>query len=117
MNHMPQLNRRAFVVGTAAAGAGLALGFDVPFGGPTVVRAADGTTEVNAWVVIRPDDTVVINSSPKNSNATGTRSQRNIRRRAKAPRASARGAASIRAAASEFVPRSYMCAEAERLPA
>ena len=57
---MPQLNRRAFVVGTAAAGAGLALGFDVPFGGPTVVRAADGTPEVNAWVVIRPDDTVVI---------------------------------------------------------
>jgi hypothetical protein len=40
MNHMPQLNRRAFVVGTAAAGAGLALGFDVPFGGPAVVRAA-----------------------------------------------------------------------------
>ena len=61
MNHMPQLNRRAFVVGTAAAaGAGLAIGFDLPFGGPTVVRAADGTPEVNAWVVIRPDDTVVI---------------------------------------------------------
>ena len=60
MTHMPQLNRRAFVVGAAAAGAGLALGFDVPFGGPTVVRAADGTPEVNAWVVIRPDDTVVI---------------------------------------------------------
>ena len=60
MNHMPQLDRRAFVVGTAAAGAGLALGFDLPFGGPAVVRAADGTPEVNAWVVIRPDDTVVI---------------------------------------------------------
>jgi isoquinoline 1-oxidoreductase beta subunit len=60
MNHMPKLNRRAFVVGTAAAGAGLALGLDLPFGGPTVVRAADGSPEVNAWVVIRPDDTVVI---------------------------------------------------------
>jgi isoquinoline 1-oxidoreductase beta subunit len=60
VNHMPPLNRRAFIVGTAAAGAGLALGFDVPFGGPAVVRAADGTPEVNAWVVIRPDDTVVI---------------------------------------------------------
>src|SRR3979490_2280053 len=60
MNHMPLLNRRAFVVGTAAAGAGLALGFDVPFGGPTVVRAANGTPEVNAWVVIQPDDTVVV---------------------------------------------------------
>lgn len=60
MNHMPRLNRRAFVVGTAAAGAGLALGLDIPFGGPTVVRAADGSPEVNAWVVIRPDDTVII---------------------------------------------------------
>ena len=56
----PKLNRRAFVVGTAAVGAGLALGLDLPFGGPAVVRAADGSPEVNAWVVIRPDDTVVI---------------------------------------------------------
>ena len=60
MNHMPQLNRRTFVIGTAAAGAGLALGLDLPFGGPTVVRAADGSPEINVWVVIRPDDTVVI---------------------------------------------------------
>jgi isoquinoline 1-oxidoreductase subunit beta len=57
---MPRLNRRAFVIGAAAAGTGLALGLDIPFGGPTVVRAADGSPEVNAWVVIRPDDTVVI---------------------------------------------------------
>ncbi len=56
----PQLNRRAFVIGTAAVGTGLAVGLDIPFGGPTVVRAADGSPEVNAWVVIRPDDTVVI---------------------------------------------------------
>src|SRR6201995_6033902 len=56
----PKLNRRSFVIGTAAAGAGLALGFDLPFGGPAIVRAADGSPEVNAWVVIRPDDTVVI---------------------------------------------------------
>ncbi|MGJ4943718.1 molybdopterin cofactor-binding domain-containing protein [Bradyrhizobium sp. HKCCYLS1011] len=56
----PQLNRRAFVIGTAALGGGLALGLDIPFGGPQIVRAADGTPEVNAWVVIRPDDTVVI---------------------------------------------------------
>ena len=57
---MPKLNRRAFVIGAATAGAGLALGLDLPFGGPTVVRAADGSPEINAWVVIRPDDTVVI---------------------------------------------------------
>src|SRR5713226_5868699 len=60
MNHMPTLNRRAFVIGTAAVGTGLALGLDIPFGGPSVVRAADGSPEVNAWVVIRPDNTVVI---------------------------------------------------------
>ncbi|MHC2257494.1 isoquinoline 1-oxidoreductase beta subunit [Bradyrhizobium embrapense] len=60
MNQHVTLNRRAFVIGTATVGAGLALGLDLPFGGPSVVRAADGAPEVNAWVVIRPDDTVVI---------------------------------------------------------
>jgi isoquinoline 1-oxidoreductase subunit beta len=60
MNHMPRMNRRAFVIGAAAVGSGLVLGLDIPFGGPSVVRAADGSPEVNAWVVIQPDDTVVI---------------------------------------------------------
>jgi isoquinoline 1-oxidoreductase subunit beta len=60
MNHMPTFNRRAFVLGTAAVGTGLAFGLDIPFGGPAPVRAADGSPEVNAWVVIRPDNTVVI---------------------------------------------------------
>lgn len=56
----PKMNRRAFVIGTAAVGTGLAIGLDLPFGGPALVRAADGSPEVNAWVVVRPDDTVVI---------------------------------------------------------
>lgn len=56
----PKMNRRAFVIGTAAVGTGLAIGLDLPFGGPAVVRAADGSPEVTAWVVVRPDDTVVI---------------------------------------------------------
>ena len=55
----PKFNRRSFIVGSAAAGAGLALGLQIPFGA-TVVRAQDGSPEINAWVVIRPDDTVVI---------------------------------------------------------
>jgi isoquinoline 1-oxidoreductase subunit beta len=59
MNHMPKIDRRSFLVGTAAVGGGLSLGLELPFG-PEVVRAADGSPEVNAWVVIRPDDTVVI---------------------------------------------------------
>ena len=60
MNHMPKINRRTFVVGAAAAGGGLAIGLDIPLGGPQVILAQDGSPEVNAWVVIRPDDTVVV---------------------------------------------------------
>ncbi|MHC2621251.1 isoquinoline 1-oxidoreductase beta subunit [Bradyrhizobium huanghuaihaiense] len=56
----PKMNRRAFVIGSAAVGAGLAVGLDIPFGGPAVMRAADGSPEIGAWVVVRPDDTVVI---------------------------------------------------------
>jgi isoquinoline 1-oxidoreductase beta subunit len=55
----PKIDRRSFIIGTAAVGGGLALGLHLPMG-PKVVRAQDGTPEVNAWVVIRPDDTVVI---------------------------------------------------------
>src|SRR5688572_320827 len=59
MTDTPNLSRRSFIIGSAAVGSGLALGLDIPFG-PAVVRAADGSPEVTAWVVIRPDDTVVI---------------------------------------------------------
>src|ERR1700724_92534 len=59
MNYAPKFDRRSFVIGTATVGGGLALGLHIPFG-PDIVRAADGSPEVNAWVVIRPDDTVVI---------------------------------------------------------
>ena len=54
-----RMDRRSFLVGTAAVGGGLALGLDIPLG-TRVVRAQDGSPEINAWVVIRPDDTVVI---------------------------------------------------------
>ena len=60
MTFNPRISRRTFIVGSAAVGSGLALGLQIPFGGPTVVRAADGSPEINAWIVIRPDDTVVI---------------------------------------------------------
>src|ERR1700731_232662 len=61
-----KLSRRAFVVGSsAAAGGGLALGFQLPLdagqawaqGAPDTV---DGGAEINAWVVVKPDDTCVI---------------------------------------------------------
>ncbi|HXJ09024.1 MAG TPA: molybdopterin cofactor-binding domain-containing protein [Burkholderiales bacterium] len=53
------MNRRKFLITSAATTGGLALGFNLPFGAK-IVRAADGSPEINAWVVIRPDDTVVV---------------------------------------------------------
>src|SRR5256714_6142670 len=56
------LSRRRFIVGSAAAGGGLALGFKLPF----AVQSAEaqgtgnGYAEVNAWVVVRPDETCAI---------------------------------------------------------
>src|SRR5712691_11770632 len=55
----PKIDRRSFLIGTATVGGGLALGLNIPLGG-SVVRAQDGSPEITAWVVIRPDDTVVI---------------------------------------------------------
>jgi isoquinoline 1-oxidoreductase beta subunit len=54
-----RLNRRSFIVGSAAVTGGLALGLRLPFG-PTVARAQDGSPEVGVWVAIGPDDTVNI---------------------------------------------------------
>ena len=59
MNFAPKIDRRSFVVSAATLGGGLALGLRIPFG-PDTARAADAAPEVNAWVVVRPDDTVVI---------------------------------------------------------
>jgi isoquinoline 1-oxidoreductase beta subunit len=62
------LSRRKFIVGSAAAaGGGLALGLQLPFGigasgiANAQTRVAPGNgTEVNVWVVIKPDDTCAI---------------------------------------------------------
>ncbi|MCB1646012.1 MAG: xanthine dehydrogenase family protein molybdopterin-binding subunit, partial [Pseudomonadales bacterium] len=52
------ISRRHFVIGSASAGMGLSLGLSLPLG----LQAADkqSVPEVNAWVVIAPDDTVTI---------------------------------------------------------
>ena len=59
MNQIGLMNRRSFVVGSAAIGGGLALGLELPIG-LGMATAAASEPEVNAWVVIRPDETVVI---------------------------------------------------------
>src|SRR4249920_395130 len=57
---MTNLSRRKFIVSSAAAGSGLALGIPFPFGmGEAVAQGAPGS-EINAWVVVRPDDTCVV---------------------------------------------------------
>src|SRR5215471_5421724 len=58
--HRPHLiNRRSFVASVTAAGGALAFGFDIPFG-PRASHAAEDTPEITAWIVIEPDDSVII---------------------------------------------------------
>jgi isoquinoline 1-oxidoreductase beta subunit len=59
MTHFPELARRSFLAGAVAIGGGLSLGFRVPWGA-TEALADDAPPEINAWVVIQPDDAVVI---------------------------------------------------------
>ncbi len=52
------LDRRGFLKVWAAGG--LVIGFHVPFAGSATAQPAGAAPEVNAWVVVRPDDTIVI---------------------------------------------------------
>ena len=60
-----ELNRRQFVVTTAAVGGGMALGFAMPASAlvlpePWKTPPAAAGAEINAWIVISPDDTITI---------------------------------------------------------
>ena len=63
---LPELSRRNFLVTATAVGGGLALGFDIPFGGPAAAVAdgyapySTGAPEVTSWIMIQPDETIVI---------------------------------------------------------
>jgi isoquinoline 1-oxidoreductase beta subunit len=59
MNADPGIDRRAFLASVAAAGGALTLGFDI-LPGPRTSHAAADAPEITAWIVIQPDDTVII---------------------------------------------------------
>src|SRR5256884_3915906 len=53
------ISRRKFIVGTAVAGGGLALGLKLPFIASAGAATVAGT-EVNAWVVVKPDSSCAV---------------------------------------------------------
>jgi isoquinoline 1-oxidoreductase beta subunit len=61
-NTRVNVSRREFLIGTTTLGAGFSLGMCLPFAASadTVEGANIRGGEVNAWVVIEPDDTIVI---------------------------------------------------------
>src|SRR5256885_16972299 len=59
MINAPRISRRSFILTSAAVGGGLAIGLN-PFGSNVTAAAPDSSPEITAWVVIRPDDTVVV---------------------------------------------------------
>ena len=62
MNHQDPIvwSRRQFVVSSAIASGGLAVGLYVPSESRANELPTLGGTEINAWVVVRPDDSCVI---------------------------------------------------------
>ncbi|MCA3629135.1 MAG: xanthine dehydrogenase family protein molybdopterin-binding subunit, partial [Methylobacterium sp.] len=57
MNAPFSLSRRSILKGAAASAGAFTLGFAVPF---SAAEAQAGTPEINAWVVIHPDDRIIV---------------------------------------------------------
>jgi len=53
------LDRRSFLASIAAIGGSLVLGFEIPFD-TRATHASVGPREITAWIVIEPDETVII---------------------------------------------------------
>src|SRR5438477_1680744 len=54
-----RLSRRSFLVSAAAIGGAMTLGFHVPFRSESA-SAVETAPEINAWIIVEPDDTVII---------------------------------------------------------
>ena len=67
-NDMTNSSRRNFIVGSAAVGTGLAIGFDLSFISAANAAMGSGlssttplaTPEIGVWVVVKPNDDVVV---------------------------------------------------------
>ncbi|MDB5866197.1 MAG: aldehyde dehydrogenase [Betaproteobacteria bacterium] len=62
-HHNTNLSRRKFIISSAAATGGLAVGMKLPFAKSAHAQAtgaAASGAEINHWIVIKPDDSVVI---------------------------------------------------------
>lgn len=53
-----KVSRRSFLRSVAATGGGLTLGFEIPFA--SAQAGGDDPPEITAWIVIQPDDAVII---------------------------------------------------------
>ena len=56
MSPFPMPTRRGFLLSAAASAGGLMVGFHIP----SAAAEAEGNPELNAWVLIQPDETVII---------------------------------------------------------
>jgi isoquinoline 1-oxidoreductase subunit beta len=59
MTAIREIDRRSFLASTAAIGGAFVLGFEFPLP-PDAARAAEDGPEINAWVIIHPDDSVIL---------------------------------------------------------
>ena len=58
-DQLAQPSRRKFII-SSAAGGGLMVGLSLPFGQALAKGAAASGTEVNAWVVVKADNSCVV---------------------------------------------------------
>jgi len=59
MNAITNIARRHFIISSATIGSGLAIGFDLSLA-PAFANTASDAPEIGAWVVIQPDEKVIV---------------------------------------------------------